>query len=993
MFICVNFIIFAVEPARILNMNTFFVSILKIFYSWSKSPDFNFLTGRSSMQEYAITKYQIFLIFVFCMNQFSSAGILQFSQPRGMQQNSFYLQISSSDPSSEIIYTTDGSTPIPNHSMIYKEPFSIAETTLIRARTVTAGIPENPVYTMSYLFPNDIIRQNNRPAGYPVQWGPYTAITGNATADYEMDQDLLSNSTYAGSVVKTLKECPSVSIVTDIPNLFSPVIDSLNGGIYMYTGAPITNYTYAEGRGWERPASVEFFENDTSFQLDCGIRIQGGHSRRPEKNPKHSFLLDFDSQYGQSKLNFPYFGKSNPLKFDKLILKSGFGYTWIHQDNLQRMKASYQEDIWAKDTQLEMGHLAAHSRYVHLFLNGMYWGMYIASERMDKNFAESYLKGDESEFDIIKDYAEVSDGNIDAWNKMMKLANDGLTDPADYLAILGKNADGSPNYQQESLVDPISLADYMILNFYGGNTDWDHHNWVAVRNRVNPGKGFQFICWDAEILFASLTTNIVNENNANCPSRVFQQMMLNPTYKRLFADRIQKHFFGKGLLTPAAISQRWQIRKDQVNEPLLAEAARWGDYRRDVHRYLSGGPFALYTRDDQWMSRQKFVQETIFPARGNQFLTQLKAAGMFPEVDAPTLYINEQENYPEFLDITARVSMSVSQGTIYYTLDGTDPVDWSTATLYQNSAIQYKSAFALGHSGLLVARTFLNGQWSAALRVPLKISADYHSVQITEIHYSPQSELGTDPGDFEFLELKNTSSHVLDLSDMYFDSGITYKFPQEVYLNPGQFQVISSQSNSFLSKYHFRPDDTYAGHLNNSGENIRLISPAGDVLEDFNYGMGTGWPVEAKGQGYSLVPKDLKAMEEKSDPAYWRASFSMGGSPGADDQNTLTSTPSLPSSVKTSFVRNYPNPFRDLTYIDLNLSTSMTARISVYDLNGKWITSLFKGHLESGLHQISWNACNDQHESLSSGMYILRVDASDANSTIQLNTKMIIKQD
>ena len=59
--------------------------------------------------------------------------------------------------------------------------------------------------------------------------------------------------------------------------------------------------------------------------------------------------------------------------------------------------------------------------------------------------------------------------------------------------------------------------DYMILNFYTGNKDWDHHNWVASRNRENPGKGFQFFPWDSERTFGNLRDNNVNENNRQSP--------------------------------------------------------------------------------------------------------------------------------------------------------------------------------------------------------------------------------------------------------------------------------------------------------------------------------------------------------------------------------------------------------------------------------------------------------------------------------------------
>ena len=36
---------------------------------------------------------------------------------------------------------------------------------------------------------------------------------------------------------------------------------------------------------------------------------------------------------------------------------------------------------------------AAHGKYVHLYLNGLYWGLYNVHERTDDSFAEAYFGG------------------------------------------------------------------------------------------------------------------------------------------------------------------------------------------------------------------------------------------------------------------------------------------------------------------------------------------------------------------------------------------------------------------------------------------------------------------------------------------------------------------------------------------------------------------------------------------------------------------------
>ena len=48
------------------------------------------------------------------------------------------------------------------------------------------------------------------------------------------------------------------------------------------------------------------------------------------------------------------------------------------------------------------------------------------------------------------------------------------------------------------LLDPTNYADYLLMNFFIGNTDWPLHNFYAAINTVDP-TGFKFFSWDAEM--------------------------------------------------------------------------------------------------------------------------------------------------------------------------------------------------------------------------------------------------------------------------------------------------------------------------------------------------------------------------------------------------------------------------------------------------------------------------------------------------------------
>ena len=608
------------------------------------------------------------------LNELSMLSPPTFDHCHGFYETPFLLSIDSELSNVEIFFTRDGSLPTENHGIRYDNPIPIETTTVVRAVCVKAGSLISPSLTQTYIFLDDVLKQPNDPTGYPSTWGSYVAMAGTAVADYEMDPEITEDPQYAGSMKDALLSLPTISIVTDKNHLFSKNTDPETGGIYVYTGPPEAGERPGLGDGWERPASVEFFnaEGTESFQVNCGIRLQGGHSRRPEKSPKHSFRLVFKNEHGgPSKLEYPLFGEEAATRFNTVTLRAGFGNTWIHWTAIERERAQLSRDFWAKNTQLDMGHLSGHGRYAHLYINGLYWGVYNPTERIDGEFAASYLGGDPDEYDVIKDYASVVDGNIDAWNRMMVLAGSGMSNMENYQRIQGNNADGRPNPLFEAYVDIDNLIDYMILNFFGGNTDWDHHNWVAVRNRVNPGKGFQFFSWDAEHVLKDLEEFVIYENNPNCPSGLFQSLMENESFRRRFVDRVNLHCSLGGALTPEANLLRWTAHANTIEPAVIAESARWGDYRRDVHPWANG-PYELYTQA-HWLNEQDFRMNVYFPERTEIFIDQLRGAGFFPGAEAPGIRINNAPFTGGPVQAGDKLSLYSPAGMIYFTTDGSDP--------------------------------------------------------------------------------------------------------------------------------------------------------------------------------------------------------------------------------------------------------------------------------------------------------------------------------
>jgi hypothetical protein len=552
-----------------------------------------------------------------------------FSEPHGLYDTPLTVAITTNTAGATLRYTLDGSEPT-TASTAYNAPLTVAHTTILRAAAFADSERVSDIATASYIFTADVLNQTNTPEGYPSQWGSYTQIRGTAIADYEMDPEMTTDATLRPKITEGLRQLPILSIVTDKDNLFSHENDPDRGGIYIFTGPPVGDDT---GHGWTRPASVELLTShlsptadQTGFSTTCGLRLHGGHGRLAEKNPKHSFRLVFKEQYGPKTLKYPLFGDGEPHKFDQLVLRCHFGNAWQHWGESNRQNAQYTRDVWARRMQRKMGHTSVNALYVHLFLNGMYWGLYNIAERVDDQYGKDHLGGEKADIDVIKieedggNHIEASEGNLDAWNLLTEVAS---------------HADNEARYAQlDSLLDIDAFIDYMLINQYAGNTDWDHHNWYAIRRRGTDSEGFRFLCWDTEIIFENERENVLNKNNGSAtPTGIFHRLLRNERFARRYLRRAKEVLADDGLLGQQSVVAVWDSLYHTISKALYAEAARWGDYRRDVHPWQSRGQ--LYTVDDHYMAERNRLLTQYFPMRTERVLDNILAFLNIDDFEAP----------------------------------------------------------------------------------------------------------------------------------------------------------------------------------------------------------------------------------------------------------------------------------------------------------------------------------------------------------------------
>ena len=69
----------------------------------------------------------------------------------------------------------------------------------------------------------------------------------------------------------------------------------------------------------------------------------------------------------------------------------------------------------------------------------------------------------------------------------------------------------------------------------------------------------------------------------------------------------------------------------------------------------------------------------------------------------------------------------------------------------------------------------------------------------------------------------------------------------------------------------------------------------------------------------------------------------------------------------------FPNPFNPSTTIEFNLRESSKSKMNIYNLKGQKIKELLDETLSAGNHQVYWNGRDENNQTVSSGIYFVRL--------------------
>lgn len=561
--------------------------------------------------------------------------------PRGVHTNGVTVTMTAPTDGSTIRYTTNGTEPTAG-SQAYGGPIAIDDNTTVKAAAFIGNEPST-IVTNTYLVLSDVLTQP------------------------EMDPQVTEGARYGNRIEPSLLDAPAVHI------------SSAQGPV---------DPEY-------RPATIEWLDpsGGETFEIEAGWKIFGGLSIR---DTKKNYRLKFSDEFGPDRLDFDFYedyavaaglGILPVDGFDQIELRHGSGdsnHRATARDNGLQMR-----NPMADDTMLAMGIPSPHNRYVHVYINHEYRGLYTLRERFDADFMASYFGGNDDDYDAINKNLAY-DGTNARWDDMTSNATYGNVVPS---------------------LDIDAFADFMVYNFYNGTLDWNpNKNWAAA-GPSDPAHRASWIFYNKDhdngfFRRQGIDTDITAQLG---PGGLFGSLVAeaHPDFMQALRDSIGRNLFDGGPLTAGPIRQRMDYRADQVESLLIADSARWGT----CDQLCNNRDKSLWDPDDEWRTHLAYLRADIIPVRTDLALDQLRAKGWYP-VERPAA---------SALDALVGESVTIStrdgSGRILYTTDGSDPRLVGGAVSPRAVSVLGVSSVEVPITGptLITARVRRNSQWSSPM--------------------------------------------------------------------------------------------------------------------------------------------------------------------------------------------------------------------------------------------------------------------------------------
>lgn len=301
-------------------------------------------------------------------------------------------------------------------------------------------------------------------------------------------------------------------------------------------------------------AHAELYEENSSFSIDCGMKLFGGQTRFI---PKKSFALKFSSKYGTSKLKYKVFDNRDTLKYDTIVVRSG------SQDSegamiRDELATSIMNDYGTVDVQAYKATI--------LYINGEYWGIYFLREKVDEDFVSNHYNVDSTNTNIVRIDNVISTGSSKDYNSLLSYVNShDMTKEENY------------KYVSEHL-DIDNFIDYLIGELYTTNNDIVNTRYFNNPN-IDNGKikmifyDFDYAFYNYDRDYMKWLTNKKGLGEHHYNNDLIIQLFKNKDFENRFLERLSYNM--KNVWTDENIKKRYEELYNLIEPEVERNQKRW----------------------------------------------------------------------------------------------------------------------------------------------------------------------------------------------------------------------------------------------------------------------------------------------------------------------------------------------------------------------------------------------------------------------------------
>jgi len=151
---------------------------------------------------------------------------------------------------------------------------------------------------------------------------------------------------------------------------------------------------------------------------------------------------------------------------------------------------------------------------------------------------------------------------------------------------------------------------------------------------------------------------------------------------------------------------------------------------------------------------------------------------------------------------------------------------------------------------------------------------------------------------------------------------------------------------------------------------VSIIKPAGEPDPISDLSLHT---ISRTNSGnYEIQSGQILNVDPSSNNDWIYAVIVANGIDGTNYNYELSLTNGIKNAITDFIILSpFPNPFNNSTNIKLKIITPQNIDITVYDILGRKVDTIFSGNLTNGVYEYTWNGVNSNNEDVSSGIYYI----------------------